>query len=55
MVLKSPQLLATTTQDGANWMTCNQLDMYTVQSSMGTKFTWLVENKDGESKMMTFC
>ena len=41
MVLTSPQLLATTVQDGANWMTCNQHDDITEQSSMVIKFTSL--------------
>ena len=36
-------------------MTCNQLEEITVQSSMVTKFMWLVEETDGESKMITFC
>ena len=31
VVLRSLQLLAITTLDGANWTTCNQLDMFTVQ------------------------
>ena len=32
------QLHATTTQDGTNWMTCNQLDVTIVQSSTAIKF-----------------
>ena len=55
MVLKWLQLLATTTQDGADWMTCNQFEEVTVQSSMAIKFTWLEANTNSESKMFTFC
>ena len=36
-------------------MTYNQLEDITEQSSMVTKFTWLVEKTNGESKMVTFC
>ena len=43
LVPKLPRLLATTTQDGADWMTCNQLDDIIEQSSMVIKFMSLEE------------
>ena len=49
MVTRSLQLLTTTTPDGADWMTYNQLEDITVQSSMVIKFTWLVEFLNSES------
>ena len=55
VVLTLLQLLATTTLDGADWMTYNQLDELIVQSSMAIKFTWLVDFMHSESKTFTFC
>ena len=43
MVLMLLQLLATITQDGPNWMTCNQLDVTIEQSSTVIKFMSLEE------------
>ena len=49
MVLRSLQLLAITTLDGANWTTCNQLDMNIVQLSMVTKFMSSGDTDQGKS------
>ena len=38
MVLRSLQLLVTITRDGADWMTCNQLDVTIEQSLTAIKF-----------------
>ena len=57
MVLRSvklPQLLATTAQDGTDWMTCNQFDDIIVQSSMVIKFTSLEELTHSESEIINF-
>ena len=40
VVLKLLRLLATTTQDGADWMIYNRLEDIIVQSSMVIKFMW---------------
>ena len=54
MVLMSLQLLATTAQDGADWMTCNQLDDITGQSSMVIRFTLSEEILKSESREIFF-
>ena len=46
MLLRS---LATTVQDGANWMTCNQFVEIIVQSSMVIKFMSLEELEQSKS------
>ena len=46
MLLRS---LATTVQDGANWMTCNQFVEIIVQSSMVIKFMSLEEVEQSKS------
>ena len=43
VVLKSPRLLATITQVGANWMAYTQLDNIIVQSQMAIKFMSLAD------------
>ena len=49
MVLRSLQLLAITTLDGANWMTCNQIDVSIVRLSMAIKFMSSEELEQGKS------
>ena len=48
------QLLATIAKGGADWMTCNQLDGTTEQSSMVIKSTSLEELTHSESEIRTF-
>ena len=49
MVLMLLRSLATTVQDGANWMTCNQFVQVIVQSSMVIKFMSLEETIHSKS------
>ena len=49
VVLNLLRLLATTVQDGADWMICNQLELVIVQSSMVIKFMSLEDFKPGNS------
>ena len=49
MVLMLLRSLATTVQDGANWMTCNQFVQIIVQSSMVIKFMSLEEMEQSKS------
>ena len=49
MKAKSIQWRATTTQDGANWTTCNQFAEIIVQSSMVIKFMSLEELEQSKS------
>ena len=53
VVPRSPQLPATTTPAGVNWMTCNQLDMAIEQSSMAIKFMSLEGISHGKSEVQT--
>ena len=43
------RLLATTAQDGADWMICNQLELVIVQSSMVIRFMLLEELEQSKS------
>ena len=54
VMVMSLQLHATTAKDGADWMTCNQLDDITAQSSMVIKFTSLEDIMNSESEIRSF-
>ena len=54
MALRSPQLLALTTLDGADWMTCNLLDVIIVQLSMAIKFMLLEERELGKLNLEAY-
>ena len=49
VVLVLLQLLATTMQDGADWMICNQRDTIIEQLSMAIEFMSLVELEQSKS------